>query len=405
MATSSMRVLSALVVAVMLLPHAHADSAVELDSVIRLEPVDLGIEGAAVDPAGENVIVYGAESYIELLDASNPLVRIELVWNGEDDLHAGDFHPGGQTALIVGDSGEVLRYARSDYSVTDAGGDIEFGNVDLHSVAWNPGGSWAYVGGSDGWLWRMRAAADGGAEVHLLEGRGSSDITAIDCHGTQKLCVVASLVDGIGVIDRDHGLHWIGGTGYPWQDVFCPPVEEGRCVAVSDDRNIGTIVLNSQIPWWSDLIIQQVTEVEGTFTGISGQDGDRSIISIAPFSLIEHDISANGTFPWLENVDVEEFDAGIAGHRVVTSWATDRDSGWILTDKGTLIQYHPPSESIPGGVLGVWILIAIPAATVLVILSVSLSLSPSLQNWFTRRFGTDEEKRSAKREVRRKRGR
>ena len=66
----------------------------------------------------------------------------------------------------------------------------------------------------------MRAAADGGAEVHLIAGRGSSDITAIDCHTAHMLCVVTSIVDGIGVIDRDHEIHWIGGTGYPWQDVY-----------------------------------------------------------------------------------------------------------------------------------------------------------------------------------------
>ena len=58
MASSGARVLSVLLVSVMLLPHAHADSAVELDTIISLAPVDLGIEGAAVDPAGERVIVY-----------------------------------------------------------------------------------------------------------------------------------------------------------------------------------------------------------------------------------------------------------------------------------------------------------------------------------------------------------
>ena len=405
MAPSAPRALSVLLISVMLAPYVQADSAVVLDDVVALSPNDLGIEGGAIDPAGENVIVYGADAYLELLDSSDPTSRIELLWNEDIDLHAADFHPGGQTALIVGDSGEVLRYARSDYSVTDAGGDLEFGNVDLHSVAWNPGGSWAYVGGEDGWLWRMRAAGDGGAEVHLIEGRGSSDISAIDCQTSHALCVVTSIVDGIGVIDREHGLYWIGGTGYPWQDVYCPNADDGLCVAISDDRNIGLISLHSEIPWWSDLSIAQITEIEGIFTGISAQHGDRSIVSATPFSLFEHDLSDNGTFPWLENSDVEEFNASIAGQRVVYSWATDRDSGWILTDRGTLIQFHPPSEAVPGGVLGAWILIAIPAATLLVILSVGLSFSPSLQNWFTQRFGTADEKRMAKREARRKRGR
>ena len=409
MATSVARVLTVVLVSVMLTPHVHAESAVELDEVVKLAPIDLGIEGVAIDPLGEKVIVYGAESYLNLLDASDPTIRTELVWSDElqsqwINLHAGDFHPGGQTALIVGDSGEILRYALSDHSVTDAGGDLEFGNVDLHSVAWNPGGSWAYVGGSDGWLWRMRAAAEGDAEVHLIEGRGSSDITAIDCHTSKILCVVTSVTDGIGVIDRDHTLYWIGGTVYPWQDVHCPQVDVGQCVAVSDDRNIGVIELNSDFPGLSIITITQLTGAEGVFTGISGQNDDRSIVSVAPFALLEHDLSDDKTFPWLENTDVEDFDASIAGQRVVSTWPIDRDSGWILTDRGTLIQYHPPSQSIPG-ILGVWILIAIPAVTALVILSVGLSFSPSLQNWFTQKFGTAEESRIAKLEARRKRRR
>ena len=109
----------------------YKQSAVVLDKVISLAEEDLGIEGAVIDPSGEKVIVYGADTYLELLDSSNPSERIELVWNDDIDLHAGDFHPGGQTALIVGDNGEVLRYALSDHSITDAGGDLDFGNVEL----------------------------------------------------------------------------------------------------------------------------------------------------------------------------------------------------------------------------------------------------------------------------------
>ncbi len=67
--------------------------------------------------------------------------------------------------------------------------------------------------------------------------------------------------------------------------------------------------------------------------------------------------------------------------------------------------YHPPYSNTIGGVLEAWILIAIPAVTLLVILSFAISLSPSLQQWFTLRFGTAEEKRMAQREARKKKGR
>ena len=69
------------------------------------------------------------------------------------------------------------------------------------------------------------------------------------------------------------------------------------------------------------------------------------------------------------------------------------------------MQYHPPYSNTIGGVLEGWILIAIPAVTLLLILSFEISLSPDLQQGFTLRFGTAEEKRMARREARKKKGR
>ena len=121
----------------MLAPVASAGSAVGLYEKISLSDHDLGLPGASVDPLGEWAIVFGAESYLELVSTSDPEHRVELVWNGEEDLVYGDYHPGGQTALIVGCEGQGLRYARRDHSVTDAGGDLEFGQIGLTSLAWN----------------------------------------------------------------------------------------------------------------------------------------------------------------------------------------------------------------------------------------------------------------------------
>jgi len=401
----SSNALAVIFAVLMLAPVASAGSAVGLYEKVSLSGQDLGLNGAAVDPLGEWAIVFGADSYLELVRAANPDDRVELIWNGGEDLTYGDFHPGGQTALIVGSEGQVLRYAREDHSVTDAGGDLEFNQIMLTAVAWNSGGSWAYIGGSDGWLWRMRAAADGGAEVHLIQGRGESDITGIDCHPSVMACVVTSLVDGIGVIDRDHTLYWLGGTGYPWSDVVCPPGDTVECVAVSSDRNIARVTLNADVASTSDVRLVQVTGAEGYFTGISHQSDDRSLIYMSPFGLIEHDLGLNSSFPWLENSDAVEYDTDVSGSRIVATWGTDRDSGWILTDRGELVHYHPPYSNAIGGVLEAWVLIAIPTVILLVLLSFTLSLFPGLQQRFTLRFGTVGEKRTARREARRKKGR
>ena len=116
-------------------------------------------------------------------------------------------------------------------------------------------------------------------------------------------------------------------------------------------------------------------------------------------------VSWDSSYPWLENSDVVEYDAGVSNSRIVATWGTDRDSGWILTDRGEMVHYHPPLSNSLGGVLEVWVLIAIPAVTILVILSFALGLSPGLQQRFTLRFGTAEEKRAARREARRRKGR
>ena len=399
------RALAVACVLLLTVPGASAGSAVKMYDVVSLAEEDLGLNGAALDPSGEWAIVFGADAYLELVSTSDPTTRIELLWNSDVDLNDGDFHPGGQTAFIVGREGQVLRYAREDHSITNAGGQLEFGQTKLTAVAWNTGGSWAYVGGEDGWLWRMRAAEDGGAEVHPILGRGASDISGIDCHPSLMLCVVSSIVDGIGVIDRDHTLYWIGGTGYPWSDVQCPTGEYDECVAVSSDRNIATIALDDEQPSTSGVEIIQLSDAGGYFTGLSHQQGDRSLIIVTPFSLIEHDLSQSLAFPWLEYHDAVDFDASISGERIVATWSTDRDSGWILTDRGTLVQFHPPLSNSVGGILGAWILIAIPLVTLLVILSLTFGLSPGLRQWFTLRFGSDEEKRAARGAARRKKRR
>ena len=401
------RVASTLAVACVLLmiaPAASAGSAVNMYDVVSLSEEDLGLNGAALDPVGEWAIVFGADAYLELVSTTDPETRIELLGSSEVDLNDGDFHPGGQTAFIVGNEGQVLRYARADHSITNAGGQVEFGQTKLTAVAWNTGGSWAYVGGEDGWLWRMRAAEDGGAEVYPILGRGGSDISSIDCHPSLVLCVVSSTLDGIGVIDRDHSLYWIGGTYYPWSDVQCPTGDRDECVAVSSNRNIATISLDGEQPSTSGVEIVQLSGSEGYFTGLSHQHGDRSLIIVTPFSLIEHDLSLSASFPWLEYRDAVDFNASIAGERIVSSWSTDRDSGWILPVRGSLVQYHPPLSNSVGGILGAWILFAIPLATLLVILSLMFGLFPSLRQWFTLRFGSAEEKRDAQRAARRKKG-
>ncbi|MDP6662382.1 MAG: WD40 repeat domain-containing protein, partial [Candidatus Thalassarchaeaceae archaeon] len=185
------------VIVLLLLQSVSADSAVELGEVVRLGEVDLGLEGAAVSPDGEIVITYGADSSIFLIEASHPQSHSKLDWEGSEVLLDADFHPGGQTAFIVGKEGVALRFTREDSAVGSAGGELYFGKTELRSVSWNADGSWAYIGGEMGWIWRARGLEGGGMEVHPIEGRGASDVNAIACLAGMNICVVSTSVDGI----------------------------------------------------------------------------------------------------------------------------------------------------------------------------------------------------------------
>jgi len=390
------------VIVLLLLQSVSADSAVELGEVVRLGEVDLGLEGAAVSPDGEIVITYGADSSIFLIEASHPQSHSKLDWEGSEVLLDADFHPGGQTAFIVGKEGVALRFTREDSAVGSAGGELYFGKTELRSVSWNADGSWAYIGGEMGWIWRARGLEGGGMEVHPIEGRGASDVNAIACLAGVNICVVSTSVDGIGVIDANHELHWIGGTGYPWIDATCPGRGENACVLISNDRNIAIVDLEIGDASSSEVTIVQLQDVNGQFSGIAEQSDGKSIISVVPYAMIEHDLALRLSFPWLENSDVVSFDPAISGERLVATWSVGVHSGWAITSSGTIVAFNPVSNDRTDGILGVWVGVVIVGGAILMVLSLIVSSSPRLSEWLTLRIGSEEERKGVLREQRRR---
>jgi hypothetical protein len=389
---------------VFLSPIVNAESAVELDSIIHLSEEDLAVKGIAENPEEEKILIYAEGGYASIISSKNPDSQVLLAASDNQTMRDADWHPGGGTALLVGDDGMILRFAADDFSLTQAGEKMNFGQTNLNSVAWNTAGSWAYVGGDDGWLWRVRAQGDGGLDTHLIEGRGEGDITDIDCHDDVMLCVISSVTDGIGIIDRNHVLTWIGGNFYPWNSVICPSNYYLSCVSVSSSQEIGIIQLQSENAIESELSVSTIQGIEGQFTHLSHQNDARSLIVVAPFSLLEHDVSKNATYPWLENEDAQKFDVEISGERIIGTWNTGEDSGWLITSRGTVIEFHSTEERsqigvIVGGIVG----FLIPLTIGMLILTLVYTASPRLQYSMTMKFGNKQEKRDARRKGRGKR--
>ena len=392
-------------------PLVVAQSVVTMESVVILDEGDLGIEGATVSPDGKSILAHGSESAIFVIDSETPRNNSKVDFIGSETLMDASFHPSGNTALLVGGEGLVLRFISTNNTIENAGGASTFGSTELKAISWNGDGSWAYIGGEDGWIWRFRSLDEGGVEAIPLENRGESDVNAISCLRGYNICIVSSSVDGIGVINQEHELFWIGGYGNPWVDVTCPSSTTMECVVISSDLTIARIRMDIEDPSKTTIYdndIVQLQGFEGIMTGIDIQKDGNSLISLAPFGLIEHDLGESKSFHWLDNSDASDFDTSISGQRIVSTWGTGAFDGWIITDSGTIVSFTTVTQSEGGGMLEIWIGIIILGGTTLMIVSLLTSSSPRLSRWITKKIGSEEERKSVIREERllsRKKGR
>ena len=176
------------------------------------------------------------------------------------------------------------------------------------------------------------------------------------------------------------------------------------CVSVSSSQEIGIIQLHSSNAVESELTVSTINGIEGQFTNLNHQNDERSLIIVAPFSLLEHDISKNATFPWLDNVDAQEFNIEISGERIIGTWSSGENSGWLITSRGTVVEFHSTEEGseigiILGGIVG----FLIPLTIGMLVLTLVYTASPKMQYWMTMKFGSRQEKRDAKRKGKGKR--
>ena len=296
---------------ILLAPSSLAQSTVELEGSISMGEGDLGIEGISVSDNHHLVLAHGANSGIFLVDSNSPENNSHIEWSGGYSLLDSSFHPGGETAIMVGEGGNVLRLTLANSSIEQAGSASTFGDTLLTSVSWNGDGSWAYIGGEDGWIWRFRGTSEGGIEAIVLENRGDRVISGISCLRGYNICAVTSTFGGIGIIDQEHGLHWIGGFGTPWVDIVCHSSEVPECVAIASDLTVASIVVVVSEPSETRVYDNDIVQLQGfvgAMTGIEVQSDGISLISLAPFGLIEHDKEAGRSFHWLDNIDAVEFD-------------------------------------------------------------------------------------------------
>ena len=122
---------------ILLAPSSLAQSTVELGGTISLGEGDLGIEGISVSDDQDLILAHGANSGIFLIDSNSPENSSHIEWSGDYSLLDSSFHPGGETAIMVGEGGNVLRMTLANSSIEQAGGPSIFGDTLLTSVSLN----------------------------------------------------------------------------------------------------------------------------------------------------------------------------------------------------------------------------------------------------------------------------
>jgi hypothetical protein len=382
---------------------AEGNSVVEANTERMLATFDLGLEELAVSPDGLNVIVVGASGFALRFSSSEVSDEIELNSGDEDDLNSVDWHPRGETALIVGDGGTMLRYATSDHSVTHVAGSTAFFlGQTLSAVAWDAAGGWAYVGTPDGTITRYRENANGNGEFFTLNDTKSSGILDIDClKKMHSHCVFATESDGMGIIDTNHQVSWLSGSeGRRWSSVICPNPARERCYGAGQGSKVGVVELDPVAASDSYLLLKEVN-IGTEFTGFQVRNDGSILIRTAPFGWVDWSV-VDGTdglglaYPWLYNHDAGTSDPMIAHERLIGGWTSTDETGFGVTSFGRIVQYSPPPKAIDDNVVsllaGIVVAIAVPGSVLGLLFMMSPKMQKRYRDWSNSRIRARNEK-------------
>lgn len=362
---------------------------IALEDQGALGEMDLGLKVGAVSPDGTDVLVAGMNGYARLISAEEAGDRdqdVELLTGRNSTILDIAWHPRGNTALLVGEEGFAKRYDTYDHSITYVNGTFSVLGYDLTSVVWRPSGDFAYVAATDGSVWKF--AEHTGFE--RLTNLGSSPVTDLSCHRNYNICFIATMDDGIGVIDGDHTISWIGlSTSSTWVGIDCSNPILNECIGFASGLISRVIAINTIEPRLSTVEGQmQINLPSGEHTGVSrGHDGT-AMVHLAPLGLIRHDAHANMSFTVLLSEDAAAWDPVIGGRALAAVWETGLHQGFFITDFGNVIAFVPAVEEVETGIMDVLVLGAVAISVPGVILGLIYMNSPWLQRKYREiRFG------------------
>lgn len=372
----------------MLMPLAGAapDATVDLTLERRLSDIDIGINGGAVSPNGQTVLIFGEDGYAHVISAQNAddeSYDIRLENETTNSLNSVSWHPAGKSALLVGDAGTVLRYNSTNHALGEAEGSFAISSKDINVIQFTKGSSVAYLGTEDGQIWKYSADT-----FAMIDNVAASRITDISCMKNENICVVASVNDGLAVIDQGDTVTWISNTRYKtWIGVACEDPTMNSCTGFASGKKNVPINIDTK-----DTTQTTIGEVIG-FGGLNGDYiGDHpavdssTLIALGPLGLVRWNQYTEEAFLMFSNENASEEDILLSGDRYAMAWETSENTGFLVTGQGRIVSFVPASEA-DGGDIPAFLLVLVALCVPGVFIGLIYWNSPWLQRQYAKLVG------------------
>lgn len=347
-----MRRLAALMAILVLSPLAIASPEITVSISVerRLSDIDLGINGGEISPNKSKVIIFGEDGYAHLLSAKNAedeSTDIRLERETSNSLNAAAWHPGGKSALLVGDEGTVLRFNSTNFALGEAEGASAMSGKDIHSVHFTAGSSVAYLGTGEGEIWKYYADT-----FTLIDDEADSRITDIDCLKNKNICVIGTLNDGLAIIDQADRVSWISNTRFhTWVGIGCEDPTMNSCTGFASGKKTAIIEIDT-----IDITKSELGEIIilGQLNGDTIADhqaaDSSSIIALAPLGMVRWNQFTEEAYLMFSNDNATEEDVYLGGDSYAVAWENSEYTGYLVTSQGRIVSFEPASEIDEGGI-------------------------------------------------------
>ncbi|MGB1549014.1 MAG: hypothetical protein ACPHA0_01540 [Candidatus Poseidoniaceae archaeon] len=350
----------AVLLSILMMSHlvsASPEITVDLNLERKLADFDIGINGGEISPDGETVLIYGEDGYAHLLSAANAgdeATDIRLEKETENALNDATWHPGGKSALIVGNEGTILRFNSTNYALGEAEGSLAMAGIDINAIHFTAGSSVAYLGTDTGQIWRYYADT-----FTLLNDEASSRITDIDCLKNKNICVAGTLNDGVAVIDQADTVTWLPNSRYhTWLGIGCEDATMNACTGFASGHKAASIeidILDSTQSELGEIII--LGQLEGDVIGDSTAVDSSSIIALAPLGMVRWNQYSQNAFLMFSNQNASDEDVLLGGDGFAVAWENSEYSGFLVTSQGRIVSFEPASEADSGEIPNILIIL------------------------------------------------